>query len=229
MDEKFVLDFQVNYLNLFPIGKASYAFEGAVEREGRYLYQLKMTAEDKSILSWLKPAKAMMISYLDISEMLPAYLFTEIEVDGKIKEKKGVVYYQEQGYMLSEGKRYLILPSTYEPLSLVFYLMQMDFELYKSKELNLNSNQSNYRVNLDGQSKKEYKIGNNTYSVWEVDISVRRRKGDVMRHSLEAKVYFLKWGNKNIPLLGKAFTNLGFLSFRIKNCLIGLMGNQNEF
>ncbi|MGE4357545.1 MAG: hypothetical protein AB7E08_03190 [Candidatus Omnitrophota bacterium] len=65
-------------------------------------------------------------------------------------------------------------------------------------------------------SKKEYKIRDKVYNVWEVILSVRRRKGDIMRHSLDAKMYFLETTHINIPLLGKAFTNLGTVSFRIK-------------
>ncbi|MCM8765636.1 MAG: DUF3108 domain-containing protein [Candidatus Omnitrophica bacterium] len=217
--EKFILDFQINYLNVFPIGKASYYAKGLLPYEGKNVYQLEMEAEDIIPFSWLKPAKAKMVAYLDVLELLPRYLFINIEVNKEVKEKGEIIYYPEEGYIVSEGKRYVILPSTYEPLSLIFYLMRMDFDLHKNKELNLNSNQANYKVNVDVQSKKEYKIGDKIYNVWEVNLSVRRRKGEIMRHSFEAKIYFLEEDGRNIPLWGKAVTNLGNISFRLKAVL----------
>ncbi|MCM8783426.1 MAG: DUF3108 domain-containing protein [Candidatus Omnitrophica bacterium] len=215
LKDSFSLNFQINYLNVFPIGKAFYHSIGLSQYNQRSIYQLEMTAEDTFPFSWLKPAKAKIISYLDTSKMLPVYFSTEIHMDDKIKEKNEIIYNQEEGYIISEGKRYVIFPFTHEPLSLIFYLMRIKFDAYKGEELNLNSNQANYRVKIEVLNKKEYRIEGRAYKVWEVNLLLRRRKGDIMRHSLDAKIYFLDTGDKNIPLLGKAYNNSGNIFFRL--------------
>lgn len=219
LEDRFSLNYQINYLNVFPIGKVFYRSIGLSQYNYRSTYQLEMTAEDTFPFSWVKPAKAKMVSYLDTSKMLPIYFLIETYMDNKIKEENKIIYNQEEGYMISEGRRYVIFPFTYEPLSLIFYLMRIKFDKNKKEDLNLNSNQTNYSVKVEVINKKEYRIAGETYKIWEATLLLRRRKGDIMRHSLDAKLYFLEKGDKNIPFFGKACTNLGNISFRIKEII----------
>lgn len=213
--DKFSLEFQVNYLNVVPVGEALFHFDGIYQYDGHPYYFLKLEARDTIPLSWLKPAKTEMITYVDIVENLPRRLLLRLEVDGSVKEEKEIIYNHKEGFMLSKDEKYKILPQTKETLSLFFYLMKQDFSLGQVLDLNFNSNQANYRTKVEVKDKKKYLVQGKEYSVWELNISVRRRTGG-MRHSFDAKAFFLENTNMRIPLLVKGSTNLGNILLRLE-------------
>ncbi len=157
-----------------------------------------------------------MFSYVDSSEIVPYSFKTSVKIDREAKEDKEVIYNHKEGFMLSKGEKYKILPRTQDPLSLIFYLMKERFSLGQLFELNLNSNQSNYGIKVKVKDKKTFRIQNKDYLVWELTLSARRIKGE-NRHSLDASAYFLETPAINIPLLIKASTNMGGVTFRLEN------------
>jgi|GEM_PF-4592517 len=213
--EKFTLIFQINYLDFIPMGISSYHFEGLSLYKEEQAYLIRGEAEDTFPFSLFKPARAKFTSYLDTSDMLPLYLHSRIEMDRKLKRENEIIYHQKENYMISKGEKYVIFYPTYEPLSLIFYLMRDDFDMHKSQELNLNSNQANYTVKIEVKDKREYNVKGENYTIWEVALSVKRRKGEIMRHSMDIKAYFLKDSQMNIPLLVKAYTNVGSVLIRL--------------
>ncbi len=214
--DDFALSFRINYLSVIPIGEASLCLEGISHYQGNPVYRFRLQAEDSVPFSWLKPAKAEMTSYADTAQALPRRLLTRIEMDGGVKSENELIYNQGEGYMVSGNEKYVILPETYEPLSLTFYLMRQDFSPHKTFDLNLNSNQANYRVKVEVKSEQRYRIQERDYRVWELDLSARRRRGG-KRHSLDAKIYFLETPEMKVPLLARADTNLGRILLRLQS------------
>jgi hypothetical protein len=88
-----------------------------------------------------------------------------------------------------------ILPGTLDPFSVMYYLGRQTFEPGKEFDLNINTNQKNYRFFLKVLERKAQVINGKTIGIWLVKGDIRRRDKSP-RHTTSLTMWLLDNGEK---------------------------------
>jgi hypothetical protein len=207
------MKFDINYLDILPLGKTELREWGDTIYKDRLVYHLTAKAKVSKVVSFFFNVSAELSSYID-KEKLYSLRFTQsLIIPDKPKDEKEVVYDQEKNIMELRGVKRQILPNTQDFLSAFFFIRQQPFELGKEFDLNINTNQKNYRFYAKVVDRKEYNIKGQKIGVWVLKADIRRRDKSP-RHSSSAKMWFLDNQTKT-PILIKAATNIGSITTRL--------------
>ncbi|MDP8265643.1 MAG: DUF3108 domain-containing protein [Candidatus Aceula meridiana] len=191
----------------------------AIIQEDGVFYDNKPAIKMDFIVTPLSPifdffkGRVTMTSMIDAKEK-HALKFTEhVYVPGSIDEKKEVFYDQVRHTMkIADGEERETLPHTQDSLSMMYFLRHKDFEEGQELDLNVNTNQKNYRFLTKVNKKEIYSIGDTKISVLSTTTEIRRR--DKSRRNVTKMSLWLTEGNK-VPFLIKVFTSGLLIVFRL--------------
>lgn len=207
------LRFFIDYFGIIPLGEAILKNEGEILYQDKNVYHLSARAQSHKFFSLFFRAKAEIESLVDIDQLHSLLFLQHLELSNHPNEDKKIIYDQENHIMEFEGVKRVILPHTQDPLSAIFYIRKQDFEISKIFDLNLNTNQKNYRFLAKVIRRDEFKIGDRKIGVWILKGDVRRRDKSP-RHSSTFIIWIVDNPAKT-PILIKAMTNLGSITARL--------------
>jgi hypothetical protein len=175
--------------------------------QGKEVYHLTAEARATGLISRFLNARVQIDSIVDKNRMR-SLRFTQImEMLDKPKDERVIIYDQENNIMELRGVKRSILPDTRDPLSAMLYIQNQDFQPGKEFDINLNTNQKNYRLYLKVIKREEYVINGSKTGAWVLEGDIRRRDKNP-RHSLTITVWVLDSPYK-VPFLLKVTTNIG--------------------
>ncbi len=207
------LKFYPEYLGIIPIGEAILKDEGEIVYEGKKVYLLSATAHTHQFLSKLFKVKAEVKSFVDPFNLYTLLFLQHFEMSNRPKRNKKIIYDQENNIMEFEGVKRVILPHTHDPLSAIFYIRKQEFAVGEVFDLNLNTNQKNYRLLAKVIRKEKFRVRDKTIGIWVLEAEIKRRNKS-LRHSSSFTIWFLDNSSKT-PILIKAMTNMGLITSRL--------------
>jgi len=207
------LKFVAKYFGLIPLGEVILKDRGTTDYQGRNVYLLSGEAETHDFFSFFFKAKAKIESFIDKENLHSLLFFQHLETSNKPDEDKKIIYDQKNHIMEFEGVKRVISPDTQDPLSAIFYMRRQDFEVGKVFDINLNTNQKNYRLLAKIIKRDEFKIDEKKIGIWILKADVRRRDKSP-RHSSSFAIWFIDNPSKT-PILIKAMTNIGSITARL--------------
>ncbi len=196
-----VLKYRIYILGLFPVGEIMLNKPVEADFMGKQVFRLHAFARTFDYLSKIYQADATLDSYIDKASSVPLFFREELIAKGK-KSVKEVSYDQKKLVMKIEGVERKILPSTYDPLSLMHKLIKTDLAATKEIKMYINSNQKNY-VFVAGLIYSGSKIMNEQNNIFTIDGKIKRVDKNPY-HQTSLTIKFLK-KDENIPLLIRVF------------------------
>lgn len=206
--------FELSYAGFIPLGEGMFENKGLERLKGKSVYHLKAIAKPTNFLNSLyKTIEAESQSFVDKNRLCTLKYIEKIYIAGEPKEEKTILYNQEKNIMEKDGEKRVILPNTHDPLSLLFYLIHQDLKVGEAIDLNINTNQKNYRFFGEITEKNIVKIKDKTFDVYAFKGKVQRRS-ETLRNSSEFSIWFIDSPCK-APFLIKVFTNTGPIVIRL--------------
>ena len=202
------LTFKVTYGGFAPLGKAVIVNKGVEELGDKDVYHIKAEAELNWFINRIYKIKAEINSFIDKNKLYPLKFTQMLEIPGKPRQEK-IMIYDQLNHIMKRGKEArIILPNTQDPLSILFYFMRQDLKVNDIFDFNFNTNQKNLRFYAKVLGKQEIQIsGRKRYEVYMIKGSVKRRSKS-LRHSSEFTIWFVDKPFK-APVLMKVFTGVG--------------------
>lgn len=205
--------FRVNFLGCLPVGYAKIKNTEDQFYRNKKIFHITAIASVSGVISKLFNAKAQADSYMD-KEKLHSLKFKEtLILPDKPKEEKEVLYNQEKNVMELRGVERKILPDTQDPLSALIFIQRQPLKIGKEFDININTNQKNYRLYAKVIKREEYAIEDKKVGVWVMKGDIRRRDKSP-RHSSTMTLWLLD-NPSRIPLLVKATTNIVSITARL--------------
>jgi hypothetical protein len=197
--------FKINLFGGLPVGRAVMANSGLVALKDKMVYQCLGQAQTSGIPALFFNAKAEVISYIDKNTFLPLLFKESLSRPDCPIQKKEIVYDHDNLFMESNGIKRRILPGTMEPFSVMFFLSRQAFEPGKEFDLNINTNQKNYRFLFKVLKREEQIVNGKKIGIWIVKGDIKRRDKSP-RHSTNLTMWLLDNGEKT-PLFVKVFAS----------------------
>lgn len=206
--------FRVYYLGFLPVGETIVENKGIEKLDNLPVYHLRAYTKPNAFFNALYKADVILDSYIDKKTLLPLKFVQTLELQGKPKEERILRYDHTNKIMYKDGEGRIILPNTYEPLSLLFLFLKKNFiSTGKTIDLNINTNQKNYQFLAQARQSKSYMVKGNNFNVCQIEGKVQRRN-NTLRHSSTFTIFLLDKPLK-VPILIKIFTNIGPISIRL--------------
>src|SRR4030042_1423861 len=207
------LEFAVAYLGIFPFIEATLDILPDTVYNSKKVYHITAQARALKLVSFFFNASAKMDSYIDKEKLYPLRFMQTLIIPDKPKDEKEVIYNQKNNIMELRQVRRQILPDTQDFLSVFFFIRKQPFKVGKEFDLNINTNQKNYRFYSKIIDRKEYDIRGQKIGVWILKADIRRRDKSP-RHSSSIIMWILDNQSKT-PILMKSITNIGSISARL--------------
>ena len=195
------LVFRINLFGIIPAGEAVFSRERLESYNGQEVYHLSAMARPLSIYSAVFKGSAAIDSYVDKEKLRPLFFKQRVDSPGKESPQKDISYDIKKNTMTLRGVEREILSNTFDPLSIMFNLKNMDFSKVENLEMNINTNQKNYL--LRGSVKETGLIRD--YKSYVVRAQIKRRENDPY-HRSNVTIVFIR-DSQNIPLLIKVFAS----------------------
>lgn len=203
------LVFRINLFGIIPVGQAVFSREKLEFYNGQEVYHLSAVAQPLNIYSALFKGSAAIDSYVDKGKLKPIFFKQRVNSPGKESPQKDIFYDIEKNTMTLRGVTREILPNTFDPLSIMFNLKNMDFSKVKNLDMNINTNQKNY--SLKGQVSEKGLI--RSYKSYLVRAQIKRRENDPY-HRSNVTIVFIK-DSQNIPLLIRVFASGALITAKL--------------
>ncbi|RKY44456.1 MAG: hypothetical protein DRP81_05460 [Candidatus Omnitrophota bacterium] len=200
------LVFRVSYTNFIPLGEVIMENKGVEELGGKRLYHIKAYAKPNKFFDFFRKVKVEVDSFIDEDTFPPVKFTQDLQIQGKAPERKVVIYHQSEQFMEIGGEKRGIYSPTYDPLSLLFsFLNRKGLKKGEVIDLNINTNQKNYRLIAKVEESKKL----HEKKIFWIRGKVKRRDGN-LRHSSTFLMVMLD--NPHLPIFVRVFSGLGFLS-----------------
>ncbi|MFA5356537.1 MAG: DUF3108 domain-containing protein [Candidatus Omnitrophota bacterium] len=207
------ISLRVNYLWVIPVGVARLENKGEEQYGNKRVYHLCANARLLGFYSRFFDLLAQADSYVDKAR-LHTLRFTQTLIrPNKPKEEKEILYDQEKNFMELEGAKRVILPDTHDPLSAIFSIRNQELNVGKVIDININTNQKNYRLYATVTGREEYLLKSEKAGVWVIEGTVKRREKNPY-HRTTLKLWLMDDAAKT-PVLIKAMTNAGPITARL--------------
>ena len=202
-----VLTYKVFIFGIIPAGTATIK-EAEEPFMGKPSYHVRAEFASADFLNFIFSAKACLDSYLDKKSFNPVVFRQKTSLKGKPDAYKEVIYDQDKLTMTIDNEVRAILPNTQDPLSAIFNIRRMDFDVVQEYDLNLNTNQKNYMIK--GTASKIMPAGKNAGAVISLSAEIKRRDKNNPYHKSKLTMYLYRVGNTYYPVLIKVFAS-GFV------------------
>ena len=210
-----IMILRVDYLGLLPVGEAKLENKGEQILEGRKIYNLSGQASVLEIFSKFFNARAQINSYIDKEKMHTLKFTQTLIIPDKPKEEKEILYNQNNNIMELRGIKRQILPDTQDPLSALFYIQHQPLKVNREFDININTNQKNYRLYVKVIKKEEYNLAGRQTGIWVLQGDIARRDKNPF-HKSQMTLWLLDNPYKT-PILAKIMTNGGLITARLIN------------
>ncbi|MFA5361626.1 MAG: DUF3108 domain-containing protein [Candidatus Omnitrophota bacterium] len=193
-----ILDRKVFLIDLFgglPVGRAVMTNNGLVTLKDKEVYQCSGQAQTFGLAALLFNAQAKVSSYIDKNTLLPLLFKETLSRPDSPVETKEIVYDHENLIMEVKGIKRQILPGTQDPFSVMYYLSRQSFEPGKEFDMNINTNQKNYRFFLKVSKREEQIVNGRKIGIWIVKGDIKRRDKSP-RHTTNLTMWLLDNGEK---------------------------------
>lgn len=202
--------FKVSYAGFIPLGEAVLTNNGRVKIDGKELVHLNAQIRPNRLIEMLYKVRVEVDSFIDKDSFLPSKFAQSLTIPGKEAENKSV-FYDQQSHVMEAGKeKRVILADTHDILSALFYLINQDFTVGKKFDININTNQKNYRLLGSVLEKRQVNAGGKVCEIYQVKGSVKRRDKS-LRNSSQFDVWILNKPFKT-AVFAKVFTKAGPLT-----------------
>lgn len=191
------------YWTVLPLGEASIDINENYQYEDNKTILIEVDLKTTGIADKLLKLRGKIQTVVDNEKLLPMVYKEVINRAGEEKENKTLIYEQDKKRLHVGSETYILPSNTYDPLSLIYFLRNKKLSVGNIYELNINSNQSNYRVTFNVIEKVQVK----NHSLLILKGKSERRIGEKARHRTEFTI-FLDSEYKT-PILIKVFTPLG--------------------
>lgn len=198
------LVYRIYLAGVIPAGEGMFMRPREEMFDGQRVYHLQAMAQSQGLFSRLFNASATFDSYVDRERLIPLFFRQRLSSPGKEKAEKEIFYDQKAGVMTVGGTKRQILPSTYEPLSLMLKFMRMDFEKISRFKVNINAHKKNYIFEATVKP-KDISLKGNAYRIFLLQGDIKRVEKNLY-HQTKITAVFLK-DKENIPLLIKVFSS----------------------
>ncbi len=197
------------YWSILPLGEASIDINENYQYEDNKAILIEADLKTTGIADKLLKLRGKMQTVVDNEKLLPMVYKEIINRAGEEKESKTLIYEQDKKRLHVGTERYILPSNTYDPLSLIYFLRNKKLSVGNIYELNINSNQSNYRVTFNVIEKVQVK----NHSLLILKGKSERRRGGKARHRISFNIYLD--ADTNIPVLIKTFTALGSIRMKL--------------
>lgn len=182
--------FSVKFLGFIPAGESVINIVSGAADDGKEVYRIFAEAQPAKFIDFFYKVKAKAESIVDKDNLYTLKFTHSLNVAGETKEDKVIFYDQINHVMQREGEKRVILPDTHDPLSAIFYLTRQELAIDKVFDLNINTNQKNYRLYAQVTRKKSIRVENKQFNVYLIKGSINRRDKSP-RHSSEFEMWVL--------------------------------------
>lgn len=211
--------FQVNLLGFIPVGYAKLINQGERTFKQKRVLHLSAEASAVGFISRFFDARAQAESFIEKQQLHSLKFLESTSIPDKPKEEKEVIYDQEAHIMELEGVKRSILPNTQDPLSAMYFMRKQPLKIGKEFDININTNQKNYRLFAEVVKKEEHWITGKNMAVWVLKGDIRRRDKSP-RHSTTMKIWLLDNPSKT-PILIKVTTGPASITARLIDIVPG--------
>lgn len=202
-----VLTYRVFIFGIIPAGTATIK-DAEDPFMGKPSYHIQADFTSADFLNFIFSAKARLDSYLDKKSFNPVVFRQKTSLKGKSDAYKEVIYDQDKLTMTIGNEVRAVLPNTQDPLSAIFNIRRMDFDVVQEYDLNLNTNQKNYMIK--GTASKIMAAGQKAGAIVGLSAEIKRRDKNNPYHKSKLTMYLYRIGNTYCPVLIKVFAS-GFL------------------
>jgi hypothetical protein len=202
------LNYLVDYSGLLVFGRIKIENQGIEKYRGKNAYHLRGLMNTSVFVSYFSKISSEADSYIDQASLCPFEFSYALIKPGKPVEENKIFYNQKEHILESKEGLRQILPETQDFLSTFYYLQHQAFWPAKEFDLNMNTNQKNYRLYLRTAAQKRYSFKDQNLLVWVLKGDIRRQDKSP-RHSMKLEVWILDTKPLKIPILIKAMTNIG--------------------
>ncbi|MFH1202693.1 MAG: DUF3108 domain-containing protein [Candidatus Omnitrophota bacterium] len=196
----------IKYMNIIPIGEAVLSIGKLEKYNGVKVYPLAAEATVGKFSEIFYKAKVRVESLVNAQTLLPLLYKEEMYEKGELNRSKQIEFDQDRLLMVRDGNiKRKIVPSTFDPVSSIFYLRSQDFDAHKSSKIMMISKEDIYVM-------KTTVLGKNN-NIWHLDSSISRLSGSSTHGSR-----FLMWlgaDSNRLPLLIKVSTKAGPFTARL--------------
>jgi hypothetical protein len=205
--------FKANFFGFLGLAEAELRDRGEELYEGRKVYHLEGVARATKFISWFYNAYAEIDSVVDKNKLHSLRFTQTLVFPDKPKEVRTLFYDQENNIMELRGVKRNILPDTQDPLSAMYYIQRQELAPGKEFDININTNNKNYRLYIKVIKKEGYVIGGKKTGAWVLQGDIRRRDKSP-RHSSAITLWVLD-GPYKIPFLMKIISSAGPVTARL--------------
>ena len=207
------LIFRVNFYGFLPLGYAEIRDLGEENFKGRKVHHLSAEASLIELISRFFEVKAKADSYVDLDRMHSLKFSESLIIPDKAKDEKEISYDQERNVMTIEGIERYILPDTQDPLSAMLYIRRSPLEVGKDFDININTNQKNYRLYVKVIGKQIHNLDGKATGVWVMRCDIRRRD-ESPYHSSEMMLWLMDEASRT-PILLKVMASGVYITARL--------------
>jgi hypothetical protein len=193
--------FKINLFGGLPVGRAVMTNHGLSVFKDKEAYLCSGQAQTSGLAALFFNGKAEVSSYIDKDTLLPLLFKESLSRPDSPVQQKEIVYDHNNLIMETNGTKRQILPGTLDPFSVMFYLSRQSFEPGREFDLNINTNQKNYRFFLKVLKREERIVNGRKIGIWIVKGDIKRRDKSP-RHTTNLTLWLLDNGEKT-PLFFK--------------------------
>jgi hypothetical protein len=192
----------IEYAGFIPVGAAQFEDIGT----------LKATVRTNDFIDRFFKLRAQVIAQVDRESLLPLQYEYSYTANGSLKDEKKVLYDQVNHRMQTLKENRVIQPQTRDPLSLMLYLKHENLAVGQTIDLNINTNQKNYRFLAHVLKKDTITKGTTDFEIYMIKGSVKR-SDKTTGHATDFTLWYMDKPVKS-PVLIKAFTGAGVVVAR---------------
>jgi hypothetical protein len=209
------IHFDVSAFGCIPVADMAYRDYGVLDEGGVPVRRLGMKPRFSRLVNAVYSSSCDVFSYVDENTMLPLRFVTTVRAKGISEKDKDVKYDHLNLTMTRNGEQRVILPRTYDPLSLFWMLSRQDFEVGREYDFNLNTNQSNYQVLISVKRRREISVRGKKFALFLLQGTVKRRNKSSM-HSSAFSVWYID-APVRAPLVMNVFSSGIFVQMRARS------------
>ena len=207
------LQYTVYFMGVVPMANILISQEDAGVYEGKDAIKMTMIAKPLSPLFDFYKGRVELVSLIDKKKEHALKFSETIYEPSSINETREIFYDQEKHIIKANNEERMMLPDTQDPLSMLHFLRSQDFKKGEVLDLNVNTNQKNYRFLTKVDKKQSFSVNGTKVSAVSLEIDIKRRN-KTRRNSTQMTVWLTN-DDKNTPFLIKVFTSGLFLVLRL--------------
>ncbi len=202
--ESHFFDYKIRLFGLFDLGGAKVNYLSVKDKAHSGMLVIKGEGYTSRLISLFFNPQVSAESMINLLQVFPEKFIYSMAIPGLKPEEKVIIYDHKNMTMELDGVRRVIFSNTQDPLSAMYYIQNQKMAIGKEFDININTNQKNYRFQLEVKGKKELIIKNQKVTLWLLEGEIARRDKS-RRHKTYIKLWF--WEEGKAAVLVKVSTS----------------------